>query len=113
MANLKNWLPEMTDAERRWFDACPKSVLFEMCRQMAQLVVGEEDADKAFARMQEEWAALHANGIVPQKPRDVAKEEAKLEAELAYRMSPEYRARVEAANEARQQMARDILARRP
>ena len=78
MANLKNWQPEMTGPERRWFDGCPKAVLFEMCRQMAQLVVGEEDADKAFARMQEEWTALHAAEVVPQRPYNVEKEEAKL-----------------------------------
>lgn len=44
-----------------------------MCRQFGMMVAGEEDADKAFTHMQAEWAALHANGIVPQKPHDVAK----------------------------------------
>jgi hypothetical protein len=83
MANLKNWQPEMTGPERRWFDACPKAVLFEMCRQMAMLACGEEDADKAFARMQDEWATLHWGGIVPQRPYDVEKGEAKLAATLA------------------------------
>lgn len=83
MANLKNWQPGMTDAERRWFDACPKSVLFEMCRQLGMIAVGEEDADKAFLRMQEEWVALRANGIVPQRPHDVAKEEARHAALIA------------------------------
>lgn len=84
MANLKNWRPNMTPAEREWFDACPKAVIFEMARQMAMLICGEEDADKAFARMREEWAALHANGIVPQKPFDVEKAAAK---RAAYRDS--------------------------
>ena len=35
MANLKNLLPPMTDAERNWFDSCPKAVLFEIARQFA------------------------------------------------------------------------------
>lgn len=70
----------MTSDERAWFDACPKAVLFEMCRQLATLACGEEDADKAFVRMREEWEALHGNGIVPQKPFDVDKARAKLEA---------------------------------
>jgi hypothetical protein len=83
MANLKNWQPEMTGAERRWFDGCPKAVLFEMCRHMAMLACGEENADKAFTRMQDEWTALYAAGLVPQRPYNVEKEEAKLAAILA------------------------------
>lgn len=68
MANLKNWLPNMTRDELRWFDKCPKSVLFEIARQFAMLANGEEAADAAFVRMRSEWGALHVNGIVPQKP---------------------------------------------
>lgn len=68
MANLKNWLPNMTRDELRWFDKCPKAVLFEIARQFAMLANGEEDAEAAFARMRSEWDALHVNGVVPQKP---------------------------------------------
>ena len=81
MANLKNWQPDMTQDERAWFDACPKAVLFEMARQLASLCCDScDDAEAAFGRMREEWAALHANGIVPQKPFDVEKAAAKLAA---------------------------------
>jgi hypothetical protein len=80
MAHINHWHPHMTDDERAWYDACPKSVLFEMARQLAALAIGEEDVDKAFVRMQEEWAALHSNDICPQKPFNVAKERTKREA---------------------------------
>ena len=77
MANVKNWQPDMTEAERAWFNDCPKGVLFEMCRQLAMLAQGEENPNKAFSRMQEEWSALHTSRVVPQKPHDVPKETAK------------------------------------
>jgi hypothetical protein len=70
MANMKNWLPDMDLGERLWFDACPKSVLFELARQFA-MRLGEEDepsVDEAFRIMQREWEILHMNEIVPQKP---------------------------------------------
>lgn len=86
MANLKNWMPNMDPAEQLWFDACPKAVLFEIARQLASLCCDSCDGfEAAFARMQEEWAALHANGIVPQKPFDVEKAQAKIDAYLARR----------------------------
>jgi len=47
MANLKNLLHPMTDAERNWFDSCPKAVLFEIARQFAM-----------------------RGCVVPQKPKD-------------------------------------------
>ena len=88
MANLKNWQPDMTQDEQAWFDACPKAVLFwlaaECCRPVRDssrpYAAIADDAEAAFARMREEWAALHANGIVPQKPFDVEKAAAKLAA---------------------------------
>lgn len=68
MASLHNLLPTMSADELAWFDKCPKSVLFAIAQQLAMLASGDDNADTAFARMQEEWAALHANGLVPQKP---------------------------------------------
>lgn len=71
MANLKNFLPPMTLSEREWFDKCPKAVLFEIARQFGMRVADDFSADAAFKVMQDEWQALHANGIVPQKPAKV------------------------------------------
>ncbi len=68
MANLKNWLPEMTEVERAWFDKCPKAVLFEICRQFGMRVADDFTPDAAFAVMVEEWSVLHSQNIVPQKP---------------------------------------------
>jgi hypothetical protein len=68
MANLKNWLPEMSDAELIWFDKCPKSVLFEICRQFGMRVADNFTADGAFTAMVNEWDVLHSQNIVPQKP---------------------------------------------
>lgn len=68
MANLKNWLPEMTDAELAWFDKCPKAVLFEIARQFGMRVADSFTAEAAFDAMQNEWDVLHAQDIVPQKP---------------------------------------------
>ncbi len=68
MANLKNWLPPMSEEERRWFDKCPKAVLFEIARQFGMRVADDFTAEGAFDAMQFEWAALYGNGLVPQKP---------------------------------------------
>lgn len=68
MANLKNWLPEMTKAEYAFFDKCPKSVLFEIARQFGMRIADDftdEGGTKAIAG---EWDVLHAQNIVPQKP---------------------------------------------
>jgi len=68
MAHLKNWLSDLTAEEQKWFDKCPKAVLFEIARQFGMRIADDFSADAAFAVMQEEWSALHINGIVPQKP---------------------------------------------
>ena len=68
MANLKNWLPEMSPAELAWFDKCPKAVLFAICQQIAMRIAGGIGTEAAFDVMQGEWNALHDNGLVPQKP---------------------------------------------
>jgi hypothetical protein len=78
MANLKNWLPEMTAAEHIWFDKCPKAVLFEIARQFGMRVADDFTADAAFATVQNEWDVLHAQKIVPQKPPGKAREPRKL-----------------------------------
>lgn len=68
MAHLNNWRADMTDAERAWFDRCPKAVLFEIARQFGMRVADHFTVEAGFAAMQEEWRVLHANEIVPQKP---------------------------------------------
>ncbi len=68
MANLKNWLPDMSDEEQQFFDKCPKAVLFEIARQFGMRVADDFTADGGFKAVQDEWAILHQNGIVPQKP---------------------------------------------
>ena len=68
MANVKNWLPDLTQEERKWFDRCPKSVLFEIARQFGMRVADDFTAEGAFSVMQEEWRVLHMQEIVPQKP---------------------------------------------
>lgn len=68
MANLKNFLPPMTLSEREWFDNCPKAVLFEIARQFAMRVADDFTEDAAFETMQNEWAVLHSQNLVPQKP---------------------------------------------
>lgn len=68
MANLKNWLPEMTPEEMHWFDKCPKAVLFEIARQFAMRVDDNFTSEGGFRVMQNEWEILHAQGIVPQRP---------------------------------------------
>ena len=68
MANLKNWLPEMTPEEMEWFDKCPKAVLFEIARQFGMRLDDNLTAEGAFDVMRNEWDILHVQGIVPQKP---------------------------------------------
>lgn len=68
MAHLNNWKAPMTREERDWFDRCPKAVLFEIARQLGMRLTSDADADAAFAVMRDEWEALHANRLVPQKP---------------------------------------------
>lgn len=82
MANLKNWLPNMDPEERMWFDACPKAVLYAIAQQFAMRVGDDFTAEGAFEVMQAEWSALHSNGVVPQKPFDVAKARAKVRAKV-------------------------------
>lgn len=68
MAHAKNFMPPMTLSEREWFDKCPKAVLFEIARQFGMRVADDFSGEAAFKVMADEWAALHQNGIVPQKP---------------------------------------------
>lgn len=68
MANLKNFLPPMTLAEREWFDKCPKAVLFEIARQFGMRVADDFSPEAGFQAMVDEWAILKDNGLVPQKP---------------------------------------------
>lgn len=68
MAHLKNWLPDMSREEAEWFDKCPKSVLFEISRQFGMRIADDFTAEGGFKAMRQEWAILHANEIVPQKP---------------------------------------------
>ena len=69
MANLKNWLPDMTEEERAWFDACPKAVLFEIARQFGMRLADDFNAEAAFRVMREEWEILFAQKLVPQVPK--------------------------------------------
>jgi len=85
MANVKNLLPEMTEEERDWFDKCPKAVLWAICQQFGMRLADDFTAEAAFAVMQEEWRLLHAHGVVPQKPHNVAKSTAKRQADRAKR----------------------------
>ena len=68
MANLKNFLPPMTEQELAWFDKCPKAVLFEIARQFGMRVADDFSEEAAFKVMQDEWRILHEQGLVPQKP---------------------------------------------
>ena len=88
MANLKNWLPGMDAAERMWFDACPKAVLFEIARQFGMRVADDFTAEGAFEVMRNEWKVLHAQAIVPQKPFNIEKAQAKIDAYQARRDAP-------------------------
>lgn len=84
MANLKNWSPDMSLAERLWFDKCPKAVLFEIARQFGMRIADDFTTEGAFAAMAKEWDILHSNGIVPQKSFDADKEISRI---VAYRES--------------------------
>jgi hypothetical protein len=68
MANLKNWLPDMTTEERAFFDKCPKAVLFEIARQFGMRIADDFTSEGGFSATRDEWRILHENGIVPQKP---------------------------------------------
>lgn len=68
MAHLKNWMPDLTDEERKWFDKCPKAALFEIARQFAMRLGDEFSAEVAFKTMVNEWQLLSQQDIVPQKP---------------------------------------------
>lgn len=68
MANLKNWLPEMTPAEYRLFDKCPKAVLFEIARQFGMRIADDFSHEGGTKAIIAEWDVLHAQQIVPQKP---------------------------------------------
>jgi len=66
--NLKNWSPGMSPEEQKWFDACPKALLFEIARQFGMRIADEFTDDGAFRAMRNEWEVLHAQGLCPQKP---------------------------------------------
>jgi hypothetical protein len=66
--NLQNWRPDLTADELRWFDKCPKAVLFEIARQFGMRIADNFTGEGAFLVMQNEWEVLHAQGIVPQRP---------------------------------------------
>lgn len=52
------------------YEALPKSVLAQIAYHFAQRIAGEEgNRDAAMAAIATEWDALHANGIVSQKPK--------------------------------------------
>lgn len=68
MARSTNWHPPMSLSESEWFEKVPKSVLFAICQQLAMRVADDFTAEAAIKCMADEWAALHQNGIVPQKP---------------------------------------------
>jgi len=75
MARTTNWQPSTSLSESEWFDKVPKSVLFEIARQLAMRVADDFTAEAAFRTMAAEWQALHDNGIVPQKPAKVRTDE--------------------------------------
>ena len=68
MSRSTNWHPSMSLSESEWFDKVPKSVLFEIARQLAMRVADDYCAEAGFAEMVKEWEALHSCGVVPQKP---------------------------------------------
>jgi hypothetical protein len=49
------------------YDKTPKAVFAAIAYSFADRIIGSPDADLA-AIIKEEWAVLHDNGIVPQKP---------------------------------------------
>lgn len=51
------------------YDAMPKSVLALIAFSFAQRITEDGDRDAVMAEIAREWDALHASGIVPQKPK--------------------------------------------
>lgn len=51
------------------YAAMPKSVLAMIAYSFAQRLTEDGDRDAVLAEIAREWDALHANGIVPQKPK--------------------------------------------
>lgn len=101
MAHLNHILPDLTADELAWFDKCPKAVLFEIARQFGMRVADEFTAEAGFEIMVEEWKALHANGIVPQKPFDPMASRAKRQSRAAQA--------AEKARNARLYLARQVI----
>ncbi len=54
-----------------FFESCPKTVLAAIA--VSALTIGGDLLDDAPALVAEEWAALHAAGIVPQPPSAAAR----------------------------------------
>lgn len=50
------------------YDHTPKAVIAAVCWSIAERLSAFDDSDDAADLIRKEWAALHANGIVPQKP---------------------------------------------
>jgi hypothetical protein len=53
------------------FDECPKAVLAAIA--VSALTAGGSHLDKAKLVVAAEWATLHSQGIVPQKPGKIAR----------------------------------------
>ncbi len=51
------------------YAAMPKSVLALIAYSFAQRLTEDGNRDAVLAEIAREWDALHANGIVPQKPK--------------------------------------------
>jgi hypothetical protein len=58
---------DYANATGRLFGAAPKTVWAAIAYSLA-LRLSEDGHAAAIDLLKEEWAALHANGIVPQKP---------------------------------------------
>lgn len=54
------------------FDECPKAVLAAIA--VSALTCGGDNLKFAALQVAAEWATLHGNGIVPQRPGKVARE---------------------------------------
>jgi len=50
------------------FERTPKAVVAAICYSLAERLSAFDDSDDASGLIRAEWAALYANGIVPQKP---------------------------------------------
>jgi len=64
LGNLRNEYQDLLGAD---FDKTPKSVYAALAVSLAMRLNPESNAD-ALKMLRDEWATLHANGIVPQKP---------------------------------------------